>query len=421
MSDRRRSTRWRGRSPTAACRIRSSSTSPAPRSPIGDPGSRRATRRRLPPHPAEPRSSTPPECCCTPTSGGHRSPIEHPARPQTIEFDLATGERGSRQRAVGQLFAKLCGAEDAIVVNNNAAAVLLVLATLAAGRDVAVSRGESVEIGGAFRVPEVLEQSGARLVDVGTTNRTRLADYQRAIVRPGNDIAVVLKVHPSNYRVDGFVETTSVADLAALGVPIVADIGSGLIDADVPWLGGPPPAWLAGEPAAVQTLAAGADARHVQRRQAARRARRPASSPAARDLVAACATASARPGAAVRRARARPRCKHVALAYLTRTVASDIPFWRMAAQPVAALRERAEQIVAAVGCRHGDRDRVGALVPVRRRVSTIPSCGVVLDGDHLAALRAHATPIVARVRDGRTYLDLRSVDPGDDDDRWSRH
>ena len=116
--------------------------------------------------------------------------VDQPARPQTIEFDLATGERGSRQRAVGQLFAKLCGAEDAIVVNNNAAAVLLVLATLAAGRDVAVSRGESVEIGGAFRVPEVLEQSGARLVDVGTTNRTRLADYQRAIVRPGNDIAV---------------------------------------------------------------------------------------------------------------------------------------------------------------------------------------------------------------------------------------
>jgi L-seryl-tRNA(Ser) seleniumtransferase len=114
------------------------------------------------------------------------------------------------------------------------AAVLLVLAALAAGRDVAVSRGESVEIGGAFRVPEVMEQSGARLVDVGTTNRTRLADYRQAIVRPGNDIALVLKVHPSNYRVEGFVEDTPVDQLATLDVPVVADIGSGLIDANVP-------------------------------------------------------------------------------------------------------------------------------------------------------------------------------------------
>ena len=141
-----------------------------------------------------------------------RAPLAHsqPARPQTVEFDLATGARGSRQQAVGQLFARLCGAEAAMIVNNNAAAVLLVLAALADGRDVAVSRGESVEIGGAFRVPEVMEQSGARLVDVGTTNRTRLSDYQRAIVRPGNDVALVLKVHPSNYRVEGFVEDTPI-------------------------------------------------------------------------------------------------------------------------------------------------------------------------------------------------------------------
>ena len=111
-----------------------------------------------------------------------RAPLEHhqEAAAQTVEFDLATGARGSRQRAVGQLFARLCGAESAMVVNNNAAAVLLVLAALAEGRDVPVSRGESVEIGGSFRVPDVMEQSGARLVDVGTTNRTRLGDYRRA-------------------------------------------------------------------------------------------------------------------------------------------------------------------------------------------------------------------------------------------------
>ena len=112
-----------------------------------------------------------------------RAPLRHhqEAVAQTVEFDLATGARGSRQRAVGQLFARLCGAESAMVVNNNAAAVLLVLAALAEGRDVPVSRGESVEIGGSFRVPDVMEQSGARLLDVGTTYRTRLDDYRRAL------------------------------------------------------------------------------------------------------------------------------------------------------------------------------------------------------------------------------------------------
>ena len=188
-----------------------------------------------------------------------RAPLAHQqaARFQAVELDLATGERGSRQRGVGRLFARLCEAEAAMVVNNNAAAVLLVLAALAAGRDVPVSRGESVEIGGGFRVPEVMEQSGARLVDVGTTNRTRVADYRRAV--DGGDVAMVLKVHPSNYAVTGFVETTSIAELATLGVPVVADLGSGLLDATCPWWpGAHPPPWLAGEPAARQTLAAGA-------------------------------------------------------------------------------------------------------------------------------------------------------------------
>ena len=166
-------------------------------------------------------------------------PVGSPA--QTVEFDLQTGERGSRQAGIGHLLASLCGTESAMVVNNNAAAVLLVLAALAGGRDVPVSRGESVEIGGSFRVPEVMEQSGARLIDVGTTNRTRLDDYRRAIGRADVDAALVLKVHPSNYRVDGFVEATSVAELATLGIPVVVDIGSGLVDASTPWLDGGPP------------------------------------------------------------------------------------------------------------------------------------------------------------------------------------
>ena len=107
-----------------------------------------------------------------------------------------------------------------------------------------VSRGESVEIGGGFRVPEVMEQSGARLVDVGTTNRTRLADYRRAVER--GDVAMVLKVHPSNYSVTGFVEATSTAELATLGVPVVADLGSGLLDATCPWWPGAHPPRVAG-------------------------------------------------------------------------------------------------------------------------------------------------------------------------------
>ena len=342
-----------------------------------------------------------------------RAPLAHsqPARAQTVEFDLATGERGSRQRAVGQLLARVCGAEDAIVVNNNAAAVLLVLAALAEGRDVAVSRGESVEIGGAFRVPEVMEQSGCRLVDVGTTNRTRLSDYERALVRPGNDVALVLKVHPSNYRVEGFVEDTPVSELASLAVPVVADIGSGLVDANVPWMTGPPPAWLADEPAAVQTLADGADLITFS-------ADKLLGGPQAgiiagsNELVQRCArhplARALRCGGLVLSA-----LQGVALSYLRRTVCEDIAFWRMAAQTTDALRERAEAICADAG--------VGRVVDTLALPGagsapgiTMPSVGVAVDGDRLAALRAHTPPVIARTRDGVTTLDLRSVDPVDD-------
>ena len=184
--------------------------------------------------------------------------VQHPAQAINVELDLTTGERGSSQAAVGRLFATLCGAEAAMVGNNNAAAGLLVLSALARAPRVLVRRGESVEIGGGFRVPEVMEQSGAVLVDVGTTNRTRLGDYSKALARKGADVALVLKVHPSNYRVEGFVENTPVEALSTLAVPVVADIGSGLVDSACPWLDGPSPAWLAAEPAARQTLAAGA-------------------------------------------------------------------------------------------------------------------------------------------------------------------
>ena len=334
------------------------------------------------------------------------------ARAVNVEFDLATGERGSRQRAVGQLFARLCGTESAMIVNNNAAAVLLVVAALAEGRQVLVSRGESVEIGGSFRVPEVMEQSGARLVDVGTTNRTRLADYRRALTRPDADVALVLKVHPSNYRVEGFVEETPVEQLATLDVPVVADIGSGLVDATCPWLKGAPPAWLRDEPAAVQTLAAGAALvtfsadKLLGGPQAGIIAGRA-------ELVAACAehplARALRPGALTLAA-----LQATALSYLHKRAAHEVPFWRMVAIPLATLQSRAEALAA-----HIDGARALPLDALPGAGSapgaTMPSYGLELRGDLLAHLRAADPPVVARAREGRTYLDLRTVDPVDDD------
>ncbi len=336
--------------------------------------------------------------------------VEHPPRAQSVELDLATGERGSRQRAVGQLFARLCGAEAAFVVNNNAAAVLLVLAALARGREVAVSRGESVEIGGGFRVPEVMEQSGARLVDVGTTNRTRIGDYRAALGREGADVALVLKVHPSNYRVEGFVEDTPVAELAALAVPVVADLGSGLLDATCPWWPGPPPAWLAGEPAALQTIAAGAALvtfsgdKLLGGPQAGIVAGRA-------DLVERCLrhplARALRPGGLVLGA-----LQDIALAYLRRDVCAVVPFWRMVSTPVAAVHERAGAIAAATGAEVVATEALPGAGSAPG--ATIPSAGVAVAGDRTAALRARPVPIVARARDGRTVLDLRAVDPADD-------
>ncbi|MEQ1703767.1 MAG: L-seryl-tRNA(Sec) selenium transferase, partial [Ilumatobacteraceae bacterium] len=342
-----------------------------------------------------------------------RAPLafDHPPQALNVEFDLTTGERGSRQAAVGGLFATLCGAEAAIVVNNNAAAVLLVLAALAAERQVLVSRGESVEIGGGFRVPDVMEQSGAHLVDVGTTNRTRLSDYSKALARKTADVALVLKVHPSNYRIEGFVQDTPVAELATLGVPVVADIGSGLIDANCPWLGGPPPAWLAGEPAARQTIAAGAALvtfsgdKLMGGPQAGIIAGRA-------DLVAACAkhplARALRPGGHVLFA-----MQQLALSYLGRTAATDIPFWQMAATSTDALHARASAIVTAAG--RGEVTDSDAVPGAGSAPGTlIPSVAIRVTGDHLAALRAVQPPVVARTRDGATLLDLRTVHPSDD-------
>src|SRR5512138_3179828 len=171
----------------------------------------------------------------------------------TLEYDLATGERGSRDALVEGIICDLSGAEAATVVNNCAAATLIALGALAEGREVVVSRGELVEIGGSFRIPDVMARSGARLVEVGATNRTRLADY-RAAVR--DETALLMKVHPSNYRIVGFTEEAEVSEVASLarekGRPLFVDLGSGCL-VDLARIG------LAHEPTVNETLEAGAD------------------------------------------------------------------------------------------------------------------------------------------------------------------
>ncbi len=337
--------------------------------------------------------------------------VSSPAAYANIEFDLTTGQRGSRQRSIGDLARAACGAEDAIVVNNCAAALMLVLAALATGRGAAVSRGEMVEIGGAFRVPDVMRQSGAQLIEVGTTNRTRISDFRTAA--SVTDMALVLSVHQSNYRITGFSEQTPVSELATLGLPVVADIGSGLLDAACPWLGGPPPSWLRGEPAARQTIESGADLvifsgdKLLGGPQAGIIAGRA-------DLVRSCAVhplaRALRPGGLVLGA-----LQDTFLSYLRRD-GDAIPFWRMAALPLEEVRKRADAIAAAVGS-----DRVstistdavpgGGTLPGR----TIPSAGLRLSGDLTTALRNQdPVPVIARRHEGHTIVDVRTVDPEQD-------
>jgi L-seryl-tRNA(Ser) seleniumtransferase len=265
-----------------------------------------------------------------------------------------------------------------------------------------------VEIGGGFRVPEVLELSGARLVEVGTTNRTRLDDYRRAVASSA-DVAAVLKVHQSNYRIQGFTESVDIGALAGLGIPVVADLGSGLLDANAPWLDGPPPAWLSGEPAVRQSLRAGAVAvtfsgdKLLGGPQAGIVAGHA-------DIVAACAAhplaRALRPGALTLLA-----LQETLLAYLRRD-GSAIPFWKMASATVEELRRRAEEILRAAGSRPEmtlvdcESAAGGGSVPGLG----IPSVGIGVLGDRRAALRAGDPPIVALVRDGHTVLDVRSID-----------
>jgi len=337
-----------------------------------------------------------------------RAPLawEQEATYSNLELDLSTGERGSRMATAPALIARACGAEAAIVVNNCAAALMLVLAGLAEGRGVVVSRSELVEIGGGFRVPEVMERSGARLIEVGTTNRTRLADFERAIAEHGDDAGMVLQVHQSNYKIIGFTEAPRTVELATIDRPLVADIGSGLLDSRCGWLASGPPGWLSEEPAARQTLEAGADLvtfsgdKLFGGPQAGIIAGRA-------DLIATIGqhplARALRPGSLVLGA-----LQATALAYLGGD-GDTIPFWRMAALPVEGLRSRAVALDVGTPIDTESTPGGGTLPEV-----LIPSAGVSIDGDQRTALRRRARPLIARVVDGRTIIDLRTVDPDDD-------
>jgi len=341
--------------------------------------------------------------------GGATVAAMHDAAGYTnVEYRLPEGVRGSRHEHAGALLALACGAEAGIVVNNNAAAVVLVLATLARGREVLVSRGELVEIGGGFRVPEILAETGARLVEVGTTNRTRRADYERARTE---ETALVLKVHASNYRMVGFVESASVVELATIGPPVVVDAGSGLLDDTTPWLE-TRPKWLHDEPGVRQCLDAGAALvtfsgdKLLGGPQAGVIVGR-------RSLVERC---KAHPLARAVRADKLTLAglQQVARAYLDGD-ATTIPLWRLATVPVEMLRARAEEIVRTVpGAKVVDTDAVagGGSLPGLH----IPSVGVALETDLPEAVAAalRRERVVARVERGRVVCDLRTVEARDD-------
>jgi L-seryl-tRNA(Ser) seleniumtransferase len=269
-----------------------------------------------------------------------------------------------------------------------------------------VSRGELVEIGGGFRIPEVLAASGATLVEVGTTNRTRLSDYKGVVGESDGGVGLVLKVHRSNYQMLGFTEEVTVRELAALGPPVVFDIGSGLLDETTPWLRTGTPTWLRGEPAACQALEQGASLvtfscdKLLGGPQAGVIAGR-------RDLVQACTrhplARALRPGGLVLEV-----LQDTALAYLRRD-GDAISFWRMAQLGVDELLGRAERLEVGEVVRCSSVPGGGTLPGLE-----IDSAGVALPGDRTAALRSADVPVVARVHDGKTVLDLRTVDPADD-------
>jgi L-seryl-tRNA(Ser) seleniumtransferase len=316
-----------------------------------------------------------------------------------LEYDLAAGGRGSRQEHVAVSLRRLTGAEAALVVNNNAAAVLLALAAIAEGREVLVSRGELIEIGDGFRIPDVLERSGARLREVGTTNRTRAADYEAAI---GPETAVLLRVHQSNFRVVGFTEQPSLHELADIARrhdrTLVDDLGSGaLVD-------------ISDEPTARASLAAGADLVCFSG-----------------DKLLGGPQAGIVVGRAelVEKLRRHPlqravRADKLTLAALEGTLAlavdtpDEIPVLRMLREPSDAVQARATRLAELVG---GEVEETvakagGGALPL----TELASFACAVEEELAAKLRVGDPPVIAVMRDGRTLLDCRTLTDAEADE-----
>ncbi len=309
-----------------------------------------------------------------------------------LELDLRTGTRGSRQDHVAALLRRLTGAEATLVVNNNAAALLLALAALAECREVVVSRGELLEIGDGFRIPDVLARSGARLVEVGTTNRTRARDYESAVAP---DTALLLRVHQSNFRIVGFAEQPRVAELAAVarrhGIPLVDDLGSGSL------------ADISDEPSVRESLAAGADLVCFSGDKLL-------GGPQAGIVVGR--------GGLVEKLRRHPlhravRVDKLSLAALEGTLRAyldapgRVPVLRMVREDAAAVRARAERLASLVGGTVEETvARVGGgALPL----AELPSFACALDEALAAPLRGGDPAVVGIVRDGRLLLDCRTL------------
>ena len=330
-----------------------------------------------------------------------------------LEFDLDAGERSSRYGHVEDLLCRVTGAEAAIAVNNNAAALLLALSALAKDREVVISRGQLVEIGGGFRIPDVMAQSGARLVEVGTTNRTYMRDYEAAI---GEETAALMRVHSSNFRVTGFVASASLEELAALatshGVLLLDDLGSGcLVDTR--------PYGLTEEPTPQSSIQAGSDLVMfsgdkllggpqagivVGKKELIERLRRHPLARALRMDKASIAGLNA-----------------TLLHYVKSEAESEVPIWRMISAPITDLTARARRWARLIGEGASVVDGRSMIGGGSLPEESLPSKLISLpaeSGAHLEAfakrLRTGETPVVGRLEDGRLLLDPRTVDPRDD-------
>lgn len=350
-----------------------------------------------------------------------------------LEYDVARGARGRRDVHAEKLIARLTGAEAGIVVNNNAAATMIVLAALAAGREVIISRGELVEIGGGFRVPDVMVQSGAVLREVGTTNRTRASDYAAAIT---DRTALILRVHPSNFKVVGFTERPSLDELVALGrrfkVPVAEDLGSG-------WLGWPldgAPGWpareevpaaLRDEPMVSESIAAGTDVVCFSGDKLL-------GGPQAGIIAGRQET--------VDRIRRHPlmralRVDKLTYAALEATLEQhaighqdDVPVQRMLRMGVEEIGRRADALAAALNASGWTARVIDGMSTVgggSAPGSELPTRLVELTKDRMSAdqieeyLRTLEPPVIARIENDRVVLDLRTVMPADEEGLFSLH